>query len=202
MIAESLGRILIAFVICYFPCSILLNNCVFQRKYNNMESLVVFLCAYAASAIVGALVGLRLLEKYDFLISIIASCIVVTLAHLMKSTDTQQDNKVHNSVTNTAADDTKKCPFCAELIKLEALKCKHCGERFDTADVEEQIKQHKAEKERHIFNNEYKLLHGDPEEAFCIGCRTVSAKNGMYYHRRTDTYYHEKCLQKEMGGIA
>jgi len=23
--------------------------------------------------------------------------------------------------------DTKLCPFCAEVVKLEAIKCKHCG---------------------------------------------------------------------------
>lgn len=27
--------------------------------------------------------------------------------------------------------DSKKCPFCAEKIKFDAIKCKHCGEYLD-----------------------------------------------------------------------
>jgi len=41
--------------------------------------------------------------------------------------------------------DTKKCPACAELIKLEAIKCRFCGESFDPDDVAQQIIKNRKE---------------------------------------------------------
>ncbi|MBB4060055.1 hypothetical protein GGP80_000615 [Salinibacter ruber] len=33
----------------------------------------------------------------------------------------------------------KKCPACAEYIKLEAQVCKHCGHEFSDEEVEKQV---------------------------------------------------------------
>ncbi|MFZ2806159.1 MAG: hypothetical protein WAZ60_07185 [Desulfosalsimonadaceae bacterium] len=40
---------------------------------------------------------------------------------------------------------TKKCPACTELIKLEAIKCRFCGETLDPAEVARQVSKAKNE---------------------------------------------------------
>ena len=37
---------------------------------------------------------------------------------------------------NGAFGNLKKCPFCAEAIKREAVKCKHCGSTLQEAETE------------------------------------------------------------------
>jgi predicted RNA-binding Zn-ribbon protein involved in translation (DUF1610 family) len=40
--------------------------------------------------------------------------------------------------------ETKKCPACAETIKLEALKCRFCGEALDLQEVTRQVADRRA----------------------------------------------------------
>jgi len=46
----------------------------------------------------------------------------------------------------------KTCPFCAEEIRTEAIKCKHCGEFLDEKSLQELVLSKKTD--RQVFNRE------------------------------------------------
>lgn len=33
--------------------------------------------------------------------------------------------------------DLRKCPYCAEEIRIEAIKCKHCGSDLENKPIDE-----------------------------------------------------------------
>ena len=44
--------------------------------------------------------------------------------------------------SNASKAPEKKCPSCAEIIKLEAMRCRFCGHEFSASKVQEEVEAH------------------------------------------------------------
>lgn len=53
------------------------------------------------------------------------------IAALVWATSTRSSEQL--AVSTGEHGDFKKCPFCAESVRKEAVKCKHCGSTLDSA---------------------------------------------------------------------
>ncbi len=75
----------------------------------------------------------------------------------------------------------KKCPMCAEYIKLEARRCKHCRHEMSEGEVEQQIEERKqkVERKREKRREERRSVRREPdrgakERRICPTCETPS----------------------------
>ena len=62
---------------------------------------------------------------------------VVALAWAHKKPEIASSSVVAQAPSSTSkavqSDDEKTCPFCAEKVKVAAIKCRHCGSELTTA---------------------------------------------------------------------
>ena len=90
----------------------------------------------------------------------------------------------------------KKCPMCAEYIKLEARRCKHCGHEFSQEQVKQQIEEVKKNlvEKRPSEPREKK----DPEDLETPPPDKIAARCGDCHHPLREGQ--EKCpkCQKEV----
>lgn len=84
------------------------------------------------------------------------------------------DSQKRTDTISSSSDNTKKCPRCAELIRLEAKVCKHCNHHFSEEDVEKTIKERLSANGKFCHScgktDSYYDANGD---LFCPNCRKI-----------------------------
>lgn len=97
--------------------------------------------------------------------------VVASRKHINETTES------HAEAEGLIEKDQKKCPSCAEFIELESLKCKHCGQIFDSSEIKRQGENKKLIIEKTIIGDKsladkstFKKIYSIGSKIFMIGC--------------------------------
>jgi hypothetical protein len=131
---------------------------------------------------------------------------------------TQEIYELEEKHEDPLDNETKKCPFCTEIIKSEAIKCRYCGEllnkKISIRDENEELK-NESNVVVQEYGQRYEVSKIEPfkdyvvdldgykympmkeakGDAFCLACKRDGSE--LYYCRQRDTYYHKECLIKQ-----
>jgi hypothetical protein len=100
-----------------------------------------------------------------FLMGVILGPFGLLFALLVKAQPPQAVEKIPSLPPGKISLDqeTKKCPHCAETIKLEAYKCRFCGEKLDPEAVKQEIDAQMAKLRRYAAGERQCLRCGSWE---------------------------------------
>ncbi len=138
----------------------------------------IYFIAGLAAAIVCGLIGRALAESKGragagFWLGFLFGPIGIVIALLLPEQARPAASSVGPIGEFDASNLSRKCPACAETIKLEALKCRYCGTEFDKDLVAAEVAAQRADFQE-------RKARGD----HCPKCGSVLALNRDYAGRR------------------